>query len=127
MGSCFNERFPARQTSYQFTKPPQCQPDCEDEDGTSHDLPYSCPRGFEVEFSERHKSGHPHDKHEEGKHQVGWGKSMPWRMPERFVNIAPRTRIIDHDHSGNGNPPEDIEREQPAASLRLFDVVHNYR
>ncbi len=80
MGCGCTKRLSRRQSACQLTEPTQRQPDHEDEDGAPHDLQDGSCGGYEVELTQRHEGGDPHDKHEEGEDQIGGCEAVPLRV-----------------------------------------------
>ncbi len=67
-------------------------------------------------WSEGERDGYPNREQEEGKDQVRRCPAVPVRVGEGWVNRAPRPGIVDDDHAGDGQPPEDVEGEEPTPS-----------
>ena len=47
------------------------------------------------------------------KNEVGGSQTYPFGMAERCIDMSPRTGIIYHNHSGDGDTSQYIERKKP--------------
>ncbi len=95
----------------------------EDDRGSPPDMRHELPavRAFlhAPRAGKRHRDSD--DPQEAGEHEVGGGPAMPGRVPERWIDVAPRTRIVHEQHAGDRRPAEGVEGNEAGGR------VHNGR
>ena len=76
---------------------------------------------LEVVFLQGNVCGNSHDKHEEGKDEVGGGQTIPLCMPQGGIDMSPRTGVVYHNHTCDGDTTENVECKD---AFTYFCTVH---
>ena len=79
---------------------------------------------FKIIFLQRNVRGNPHDEHKEREHKVG-GVRPFHSACARGRKYVPMCRIVDHDHSRNGDSPEDVKGKN--TFVCFYCITHNFR
>src|SRR5699024_6799552 len=93
----------------------------ENDDGAFQYLHAGGVAELEVVFLQGNVCGNSHDKHEEGKDEVGGGQTVPLCMPQGGIDMSPRTGVVYHNHTCDGDTTENVECKD---AFTYFCTVH---
>ena len=78
-------------------------------------------------FAQGKDDGDADDKDEEGEDQVGQGAAVPLGMHQRGEAgpFPAGPQVVDHDHGGDGQAPEEIQGHQALGGILVHDDTLN--
>ena len=117
IGAISRKQFPTIGRKSCSTNPSRMRIDRALDDLVAGQADFDC-SGFELAERIRHR--HADHEHEERKDQVGRCPAVPRRMREWPVQVAPRTGVVDQDHTHDRRSAHHIEREQAISRRRCF-------